>query len=91
MNFLAFSSLLGMLLKIMHFTVYFPFSYVIFQNLVLGSMIFLRQDNMIEHDRIFNFVYVNSGMWVDVGSRGASTIDVQNKRLLMRGGRAVEQ
>ena len=44
--------MLGMQLKIMYFTVYTPFSFMILQNLVLGSV--------IEHDRIFVFVYVNS-------------------------------
>ena len=44
--------MLGMQLKIMYFTVYTPFSFVILQNLVLGSV--------IEHHRIFIFVYVSS-------------------------------
>ena len=61
-----------------------------FQNLFLGSVILLRQDNMMEHDRKFIFVYVKSGKWVDAGSRGVGTIDVQNKRLFMRSGRMVE-
>ena len=41
-----------MQLKIMYFTVYTPSNFMTFQNLVLG--------NVIEHDRIFVFVYVNS-------------------------------
>ena len=43
--------MLRMQLKIMGFTVYTPFSFMIPQNLVLGSV--------IEHDRIFVFVCVN--------------------------------
>ena len=43
--------MLSMQLKIMSFTVYTPFSFMI-QILFLGSV--------IEHDRIFVFFYVNS-------------------------------
>ena len=83
MKFLKFSSLLGMQLKGMNCK--------IFQILVLGSMIFLRQCNMIEQDRIFVFVWanslfkLNSGMWVGAGSSGVSTIDVQGKKLFRKG------
>ena len=79
--------MLGMQLKIMYFTVYTPLSFMILQNLVLVSV--------IEHDRIFVFVYanclfkLNSGMWIGTRSRDVSTIGVQIKNLFMRGGRAV--
>ena len=60
-------------------------------------MIFLRQDIVIEHDHIFVCVFLislfklNTGKWFDAGIRGVSTIDVQNKNLFKRGGRAVQQ
>ena len=81
--------MLGMQLKIMYFMVYTPFSFTILQDLVVG--------NVIEHDRIFIFVYanlllmLNFGMWVDAGSGGIRTKGVENKNLFMRGGRAVKQ
>ena len=69
---------------------------MISQSLVLDCMMFLRQESVIEHDRIFVFVYagslfkLSSGIWVDAGSRGVSTKGVKNKNLFMRGGRATE-
>ena len=90
MNFHVFSSLLGMQLKGL-----WGVKCTIFQNLVLCFMVFLGQDNMTEHDRIFVFVYVNSyvklnsGMWVGAGSRGVGTTGVKSKNLFLRGGRAI--
>ena len=56
-EFSCVSSMIGMQLK--------GVKCMIFQNLVLGSMIFLRQRNMMEQDRIFVFVYVNSFLsWI---------------------------
>ena len=89
MRFLEFSFMLGMQLKIMYFTVYTPFSFMILQNLVL--------DNVIEHDRIFVFVYVNflssctleCELALDQGVLGVSTKGVENKKLFVRGSRAV--
>ena len=50
-----------------------------FSQIVYRLCDILEKDNMIQHDFIFISVYVNSGMWVDAGSRGVSTIDVQKK------------
>ena len=52
MRFLAFFSTLGMQLK--------GVKCMIFQILVFSSIMFLRQGTMIEHNRIFFFVYANS-------------------------------
>ena len=88
-NFFEFSSLLGMQREIKYFTVYTTFSFKILQNLILG--------NMIEHDRMFIFVYVNflfklnSGIWVDAGPTGVCPIGGKNKSLFRRGDRAVGQ